>query len=55
METDEAIPGIEASLAADWLSKLDPQLSAVAANGETCLFWYIVGLLAAYKEKVKRG
>lgn len=48
METEDA--AIPIGEAADWLAKQDPHLDAVAANGETCLFWYIVGLLAAYKE-----
>lgn len=48
---DLEVPDRKVSNAASWLSSFGPNLSKVARNGGTCLFWYVAALLAQYKEQ----
>lgn len=56
-ERDEPIPGVEQGAAAQWLANKTSgrDLMDVARNGDTCLFWYIAGLLAQYKQDKSSG
>jgi hypothetical protein len=48
---NERIPDDGTAQAASWLEARDVGLGAVAQNGDTCLFWFVAGLLACYLEE----